>query len=82
MIEKPPLFWVSDSGGLNTCHVNGEGLSYKKSMIGWLQQPGTVGGPWVVKTTNGQSLGEYPTLARARKALEETYLKVTRKAGK
>lgn len=72
-MDKPVLFWVQDSGGVNTCHVNGVNLSFNDSLIGRLASTGKGDDTWHVILKDNTDLGGFPTVGRAMKAMEEYY---------
>lgn len=71
--EKPDVTWISDSSGINSCHINGTNLSFDDSLIGRLM---FVGGEWKARLKDGTELpGEFASLYHARAGLIEHYRK-------
>lgn len=70
--ETPDLFWVQDSSGEHTCHVN-DGSTFMQSLIGTLHLRSN---KWHPVFNNGEDLSPDGTsYARARILMETTYRK-------
>ncbi len=75
MYEKIDLFWVQDSAGVHTCHVNGESLSFEQSLIGTLHLRND---SWRVVLKDGTDITPEEgcmTYSRARNLMESHYRK-------
>lgn len=70
--ESPTLYWLQDSGAFNTLHINGAGLKYKESMVGYLVSHNNMT-EWSAHLKNDEKIGMFPTMYRAQRALEDFY---------
>jgi len=68
-IEYPDITWVQDSAGVSSCHVNGVSLTFDDSLIGRLLFNRT-NSQWSAVLKDGSELGSFPSMLRARMALE------------
>lgn len=53
--NAPFGFWVSDSSGRNSYHINGSNLSFKQSFAGSLLH--NMDGDWIALDKDGKELG-------------------------
>lgn len=71
-MEAPDLFWIQDSSGVYTCHVN-DGSTFQQSLIGTLNLRGD-GWHVILKDNTDITPREgCPTYARAKRAMENYY---------
>lgn len=71
--DKPEVYWVQDSGGEVTCHINDGALDFKQSLIGTLEYRL---GSWHVILKDGKDLAPeegFNSLSRARTCMETHY---------
>jgi len=73
MDKKPDVYWVQDSAGVNTCHVNDGSLNFVQSTIGKISHYNNT---WHVILNDGTDITpDDCTLFRARACLESHYRK-------
>lgn len=73
-MEKPDLFWIQDSGGLDTCHIN-NGDTFIASLIGTLHSRNN---SWYIILKDGTDITPKEgcaNYARARHLMEDNYRK-------
>jgi hypothetical protein len=73
MSDRPEVYWVQDSGGVNTCHVNDGTLNFVQSLIGTLEQRGT---NWHVILKDGNDIAPedgFSSFAQAHRCLHTYY---------
>lgn len=62
-MSKPTAFWVTDSGGKESLHLNGSGLSKEASYLGHIERDGK---EWFF--VDKEKHGPYDTYAQAKRA--------------
>lgn len=74
--DKPVGFWVADSSGHNTYHINGTNLSFKESLAGSLSynRDAEFDKQWLALDRDGNELG-CGSLYKARSLVQESAFK-------
>lgn len=73
-ITKPDVYWCEDSSRVSSLHINDGRLNFQQSLIGrviWVD--GDTDVQCKVTLRDGTELGRYPSVYRARTALEDNY---------
>lgn len=69
-----PVFWVQDSGGVNTCHRNGPSMKLTESYVGkiiWLKN-GPEGPAWYSQLLGSDELTKHENYNSARLRVENS----------
>lgn len=73
--QKSILYWIPDSCGIYSCHINLKNLSFKQSFIAEvLYNANNKENPWEVHLKDNSIIGNYSSMKRAQKALEMLYM--------